>query len=217
MHHEAVRVAYKTVVDFIPQLLSPKVPLNPAPDVILHIGLAAGRKFFAVEQSALARGYGKIPDVNGEKFPDAFMEERFPPAQFPNKLTTSFDTEDVLARWRENLGYTPLDDAARMVSGYSDVRIHPDAGNFLCGFMYYNSLAVYHKAKGDERPVVFLHVPDLSTSKEKLEQGIQVTVALIKALVESRRKVGVVKQIDADQLDGPEETKKEAETDNNFA
>ena len=83
-------MAYKTVVNLIPDLLSPKPALNPAPDVILHIGLAAGRKFIAVEQAALGRGYGKIPDVNGERFVDGAMEERFPPSKFPVKLTTSF-------------------------------------------------------------------------------------------------------------------------------
>jgi len=36
-----------------------------------------------------------------------------------------------------------------------------------------------------------MHVPDLSSSESKLREGWEVSVALIKALVESRRKVGV--------------------------
>lgn len=36
-----------------------------------------------------------------------------------------------------------------------------------------------------------MHVPDLSGSEAELREGWEVTVALIKALVESRRKVGV--------------------------
>ena len=63
----------------------------------------------------------------------------------------------------------------------------------MCGFIYYNSLAHYYDLYGfrGERPVVFMHVPDLSGSEAKLKEGWEVAVALIKALVESRRKVGV--------------------------
>ena len=72
-----------------------------------------------------------------------------------------------------------------------DIRVNPDAGNFLCGFIYYNSLSHYHEMGHGERPVIFLHVPDLTGSERKLREGWEVAVALIKALVESRRKVGV--------------------------
>lgn len=76
------------------------------------------------------------------------------------------------------------------------MRVNPDAGNFLCGFIYYNSLAWYHQRSSstsspDEKPVIFMHVPDLSGSEAKLLEGREVAVALIKALVESRRKAGV--------------------------
>jgi pyroglutamyl-peptidase len=37
-------------------------------------------------------------------------------------------------------------------------------------------------------------VPDLSFSEEKTREGREVAIALIKALVESRRKNGVVRQ-----------------------
>ena len=36
-----------------------------------------------------------------------------------------------------------------------------------------------------------MHVPDLSKSQARLREGWEVAVALIKALVESRRKMGV--------------------------
>jgi pyroglutamyl-peptidase len=46
-------------------------------------------------------------------------------------------------------------------------------------------------AKAKAQPsVIFMHVPDLSSSESKLQEGWEVSVALIKALVESRRKVG---------------------------
>ena len=96
------------------------------------------------------------------------------------------------------------------------MRISTDAGNFLCGFIYYNSLAHYFNIKEDERPVVFLHVPDLSSSQDKLREGWETTVALIKALVESRREAGG-KVTDGDKKDERQVNgKEEVHTDNNF-
>lgn len=210
VHHEAVRVAYHHVADLVPKLLPPGNQLYPKPDIVLHIGLAAGRKFFALEQGAHGRGFDKIPDVDGERFSDGDAESRFPAAKFPTVLKTSFDTPDVLSRWKANLGYACVD-GDPVVESLPDVRLSPDAGNFLCGFLYYNSLAHCFSIKEEERPVVFMHVPDLSQSESKLREGWEVTVALIKALVESKRKNGVVevgsRGHDADTV---------VQTDNNF-
>lgn len=203
------------MTDLVPALLPPANPLYPSPDIILHIGLAAGRKHFSLEQGAHSRGYGKIPDVDGEKTGDTLAEENFPPAEFPDKLTTTFDTSDVLARWKAYLGYSSVDGDAK-VEGCPDVRLSPDAGNFMCGFIYYNSLAHYYSVSREERPVVFLHVPDLSSSEEKLHEGWEVAVALIKALVESLKKFGV-KNGSADGTGDAKAKGVEAQTDNNFA
>lgn len=211
VHHEAVRVAYNHVVNLIPRLLPPANPMHPKPDIILHIGLAAGRPFYTLERGAHGRGFGAIPDVDGERFPDDVAEGRFPRDIFPTILHTSFDTDDVVARWRENLEYAS---ANTQQEGPLDVRLSPDAGNFLCGFTYYNSLAHYYHMSEDERPVAFLHVPDLSGSIEQLVNGRGVTIALIKALVESRRQVGVV---DALEKVSSKEQGAVADTDVNFA
>jgi pyroglutamyl-peptidase len=198
-------------------LLPPFNPLHPVPDIILHIGLAAGRSYFALETGSHARGYAKIPDVDGERFDDSVFETHFPSHKYPNRLNTSFDTSDVLARWKANLGYTSID-GTTTDEGCPDVRVSQNAGNFLCGFIYYNSLAHYYSIKEDERPVVFLHVPDLSGSEDKLREGWEVTVGLIKALVETRRKAGG-RVVDGDKQDvGREEKEASGETtDNNFA
>jgi pyroglutamyl-peptidase len=207
-------VSYKNVVSLVPKLLPPNDTTYPQPDVILHIGLAAGRDFFAIEQGAHARGYGKIPDVDGEYFPDSTAEATFPSAKFPDALKTSFDTSDVLARWKANLGYSSVEGKAEDEDA-PDVRISSDAGNFLCGFIYYNSLAHYFSIKADDRPVAFMHVPDLSMSENKLREGREVATALIKSLVESKRKNGAV---DPMQIhDGEEKERGTAPTDNNFA
>jgi pyroglutamyl-peptidase len=205
-------------VNLVPKLLPPANPLYPTPDIILHIGLAAGRSYFTLESGSQARGYAKIPDVDGQRFEDSVAERHFPSAKFPTRLTTSFDTSDVLARWKANLGYTSID-GTHMDEGCPDVRISQDAGNFLCGFIYYNSLAHYFSVKEDERPVCFLHVPDLSGSADKLREGLEVTIGLIKALVESRRKAGG-RVVDGDKqgVGGRGEGEDIGErTDNNFA
>jgi pyroglutamyl-peptidase len=193
VYHEAVRVTYDHVVGLVPKLLTPGSSLCPQPDITLHIGLAAGRKFFALEQGSSRLGYDKIPDVDGKRFPDSSMKATFPPSEFPDVLNTSFDTSDVVARWKANLGYSSVEGHASDDDA-PDVRLSTDAGNFLCGFIYYNSLAHYFSIKNDERPVAFMHVPDLSYSEDKTREGREVAIALIKALVESRRKNGVVRK-----------------------
>lgn len=225
------------MTSLLPSILPPSSPLHPTPDIILHIGLAAGRQFFALENGAHSRGYGKIPDVDGEKTGDLLLEATYPCAEFPEKLCTAFDTSDVIARWKAHLGYPHSDtDGAAAANGsvnananangeakhiprwtLPDVRLSPDAGNFMCGYIYYNSLAHYYRVQGEERPVVFMHVPDLSHSEEKMKEGWEVTVALIKALVESLREVGI--QTGGRGGDGEKRVKEgvEAQTDNNFA
>lgn len=201
--------------------------MYPAPDIILHIGLAAGRNYFAIEQGSHSRGYGKILDVDRQRFEDSTSEKHFPSSKFPTKLSTSFDTSDVLACWKANLearasGQETASIFTTTKKTSSDVRISTDPGNFLCGFIYYTSLAHYFSIKEDERPVMFLHVPDLTSSEEKMKEGWDVTIALIKALVESRRKASG-KVVDGEKLNGElqngeiQNGSQAGQTDNNFA
>ncbi|EFQ96422.1 hypothetical protein PTT_01262 [Pyrenophora teres f. teres 0-1] len=225
-HHAPIRVSYNTVLDLIPTLLPPGNPMYPVPDIILHIGLAAGRSYYAIESTARGRGYGQIADVDGIRFSDEEAEERFPGNMYPRTLETGFEMGDVLGRWKGFLGGSKSggtkDDGNTEKIGAPDVRISHDAGNFLCGFIYYNSLAHYfEKGKEGERPVIFLHVPDLSKSEEEMREGWGVTVALIKVLVESRRvaggKVGGGQGGVNENGDGKEGVSAGNETDNNFA
>ncbi|KAF1948206.1 peptidase C15, pyroglutamyl peptidase I-like protein [Byssothecium circinans] len=213
VHHEPIRVAYRPVIALAPTLLPPSSPIYPKPDIILHIGLAAGRPFYTLEEGSHARGYGSLTDVDGERYPDSLGLEKWPEGEYPNRLLTSFNTKDVLRRWRRALGYGDADSVPKDAE-VPDVRISKDAGNFMCGFIYYNSLAHYYSIKKDEKPVVFLHVPDLSDSEEKLETGREVAIALIKALVESRREVGVVEE---EWRGKAKEEVRSAPTDVNFA
>ncbi|KAJ4345138.1 hypothetical protein N0V95_005863 [Ascochyta clinopodiicola] len=194
VHHEPIRVAYRTVSNLVPQLFSPETATGPSPDIVLHIGLAASRNFYAIEQGAHGRGYARTADVDGALFQDAEAAKLFPSDRFPLQLKTNFDTADVLARWRASLGSSSADGSVALKE-LPDVRVNPDAGNFLCGFIYYNSLAHYHELNGGktgERPVAFMHVPDLTGSEGKLREGWEVAIALIKALVQSWRETGLV-------------------------
>ena len=58
-----------------------------------------------------------------------------------------------------------------------------DAGRYLCDFIYYSSLA-YVERKGEEKRAVFLHVP-IDTNEAALNTGVDVTIELIRALVQS--------------------------------
>ncbi|KAA8622704.1 Pcp Pyrrolidone-carboxylate peptidase N-terminal pyroglutamyl peptidase [Pyrenophora tritici-repentis] len=99
-HHTPIRVSYNTVLDLIPTLLPPGNPMYPAPDIILHIGLAAGRSYYAIESTARGRGYGQIADVDGKRFTDGKADERFPGSRYPPTLETGFGIGDVLGKWK---------------------------------------------------------------------------------------------------------------------
>lgn len=185
----------------------------------MHIGLAASRRFFALEIGSHSRGYDKIKDVDGLIFSDEDAESLFPAERYPPVLETSFDTTDVLERWKGFL-IKPKNEPFNLEPALSppDVRLSSDAGNFLCGFMYWNSLAHFYSIREEERPVVFLHVPDLSWSSERIEMGRDVVVALIKALVESRRKVGAVdRSVKQSGMGNSLTEDRRAATDVNFA
>ena len=201
----------------LPSLLEPA-----AHDIVLHIGLAASRTFFGLEQGAHTRGYGATADVDGLTFPDSEAESLFPAEEVPRVLKTGFDTEDVLGRWKEQLA-SQAGSGKGGGGGGADVRTNPDAGNFLCGFLYANALGHFYRVNSGEggegeRPVVFLHVPDLSNHgdrEEGAERGRKVVVALIRALVESWRAKGARGQGQGGKGDREGEGKQEDDGRNN--
>lgn len=65
----------------------------------------------------------------------------------------------------------------------ADLRISENAGHYLCDFIYFSSLAHLYK-RNEYRRVVFLHVP-CEAGEQALAQGTELTVSLIRALVES--------------------------------
>jgi len=170
VHPEPIRVAYKTVRELVPKLWEGRKI-----DYAIHIGMASGRKFYSVERRGHRDGYG-MRDVDNELLRDD--ERRKEEGKnwiwdgLPQELLTAADIDDVWRRWRIALPYT-------------DVRISEDAGRYLCDFIYYSSLA-YLTKKEEERHVVFLHVP-VESDEAAVKTGIDTTIELIRALVQSRQ------------------------------
>jgi len=72
-----------------------------------------------------------------------------------------------------------------------DIRLSDDPGRYLCDYIYYTSLAHFHHNSDVHLPwhektsVVFLHVP--AEAESSIETGREITIALIRALIDSRR------------------------------
>jgi len=168
VHPTPVKVAYHTVKDLVPKLLGSNIY-----DIVLHMGVAQPRSWYALERLGRRSNFDRSPDVDGNKFSAEEAKELF--GDSPDILRSTFDCEDVWRRWRGDLADPNV-----------DVRPSDDAGNFLCGFIYYTSLSYLYQKGEAKRPVMFLHVPDLPTD-EDVDEGREATVALIRALVDSER------------------------------
>jgi pyroglutamyl-peptidase len=172
VHPEPVNVAYKTVRELVPRLWD-----IPRIDFMIHIGMATSRKFYSVERRGYRDGY-EMRDVDGELLSDT-EEGRQEWDGLPKELLTDINVDDVWQRWR-----AALSDA--------DVRISEDAGRYLCDYIYYSTLAQLFR-KGEERRVVFLHVP-VESNDAAVKAGVEITIELIRALVQSSRMKNVLRQ-----------------------
>jgi pyroglutamyl-peptidase len=180
-----LQVCYKHVAETVPKLLSS----HGEHDIFLHIGLAASRSFFALERQSFREPYWEIKDIDGETFSKEETLKLF--KDCPRILKPTFNCDDVWRRWRSNLS---------TVSPNADIRPSDDPGNYLCGFVYYLSMSEFWKRGAEERPVMFMHVPDCPTAAE-VEEGKKIAVGLIRALVDSREKLGTVDPMESDAVD----------------
>ncbi|KAF2018003.1 peptidase C15, pyroglutamyl peptidase I-like protein [Aaosphaeria arxii CBS 175.79] len=204
VHPSYVPVSYHPTLDLVPTFH------DQSPDIALHIGVAAGRKYFAVEQTSQKSGYEWVPGVDGEIFTKEEQQAAWGP--LPEKYSTSLDLHATVARWKEltsGLSFSERGSGARakpvdvrfsdelpdMLANFTtqgqsvttqddEVKWSDAVGTYLCGFIYYASMAEMGKRNtGEQRNVAFLHVPSLDT-EEQIKVGVDVTVALIQALVE---------------------------------
>lgn len=193
-----IHVSFSTVRRLIPALYTslshPEYdPLYAECDYILHIGMAGTADEYRVERLGHRDGYyarvdkktGEMKvtkDVDGKTLKDCEEEMKLEEGEYwdgcPEIIQTTLDVDEIVERMH-----------AAGVGGEDDkikVRASDDAGHYLCDFIYYSSLAhFWRKGKGEgERKVVFLHVPPES-DEEVLDKGREVTLALVRAMVES--------------------------------
>ena len=185
-HAEPVRVCYDEVFKLVPFLHESYANMV---DLVLHIGMASGRQFYTLERYAHRDGYSKNKDVDGHMPSPGQSKLLF--GDCPSLMTTSLDFDDTFVKWQENVGKFPEGSPG---SG-ADVRPSGDAGNYLCDYIYFNSLAYYGRRSGSmegevksDRPVLFLHVP-AESDQAMLEKGQAVTIAVIRAIADSYAKV----------------------------
>ncbi|RYP59124.1 hypothetical protein DL769_008672 [Monosporascus sp. CRB-8-3] len=103
IHPQAIPVAYHPVFNLVPQLYA-----EDDYDIVLHTGLAAGREYFAVEQSSsqsrlAGYGYQTTPDVDGEVFSVAEQEAAW--AGEPLSLETDLDLIRVVELWKNKTSH----------------------------------------------------------------------------------------------------------------
>lgn len=168
------------------------------------MGVAAGRQYFAVEQTSHKDGYQWAQDVDGEVFTEAENEAIW--GGQPATLSTDLDLPAVVTSWqnytsnikwpidmnggnfREQAGSTVEVKLLEDVMDTTDVRWSDEVGSYLCAFIYYAGLVESKKnGKSGMRDVSFMHVPSLDT-EEDLQMGVEVAVGLIQALVDTWRK-----------------------------
>jgi len=165
----AIEVSYTRIRATVPGLLFPRDSPIPNYDVVLHIGMADTRAFYAVETQAHRDGY-EMDDATGKTAKgDMYWEKEF---GAPAVLRTGVDPQAVLKRWRRDLPE-------------EDLRLSDDAGRYLCEFTHYTSMVEYWRKgrEGAECPVVFLHVPG-QADEAAIEKGRRIVLGLIGALVE---------------------------------
>lgn len=177
-----IRVCYAEARELIPTLLE---SFDETIDLVLHIGMASGRRYYTAERLAHRGDYVKNKDLDG-KIPQQ-DEEKELFSDCPANIETSLDYQDVLRRWRFSIMRSTADSPAHD----ADCRPSDDAGHYLCDYTYFNSLAWYarrHKkyegGSSSDRPVMFLHVP-AESDVQTLQKGQAVAMALIQAMVES--------------------------------
>ncbi|KAG0650699.1 Pyroglutamyl aminopeptidase I [Hyphodiscus hymeniophilus] len=167
VHPEPVHVAYTTVRPLVPKLWEGRKI-----DYMVHIGMATSRQFYCVERRGHRDGY-VMKDVDGELLGDEERKERGEKCEWdnmPEEILSGLNIEDIWKKWRVALPNT-------------DVRVSEDAGHYLCDFIYYSSLS-YLEMKGEEKRVVFLHVP-IDVDEAAVKTGVEATIELIRAMIQS--------------------------------
>lgn len=196
-HPEPIPASYHKIAEVVPKLIA-----EHDPDIVVHMGLAVERDYFAVEQTAPKEGYHEIPDIARRVFTRAENKARF--GKSAASLATELPLEQVVESWQDSVAQARLklpSSSSALGTGkaptggkkgtkgikdeqkHVEVRLSDDVGTYVCGFIYYLSLLEMEK-KGKKRNSVFFHVPPLGTEVE-VNTGVKVTEYLVQALADS--------------------------------
>ncbi|RDL37452.1 Pyrrolidone carboxyl peptidase (Pyroglutamate aminopeptidase) [Venustampulla echinocandica] len=167
-HPAPFKAAYHDLLNVVPKLLE-----QVSPDIVLHMGLAVERDYFAVEKGADRDGYHQYPDVARKVFTK--VENKKVWGKSPARLDSCLELENVVGMWRAGAGKG------------TDVRMSDDVGAYVCGFVYYLTLEYFYRKGEKEKSILFMHVPPLNGEAE-IEKGKRVTLAMIHAMAECSRK-----------------------------
>ena len=177
IHPESLKAAYHSLYEIVPKLVQ-----SYQPDVVLHVGLAVERDYFAIERSAGRDGYQQNLDMDKKVFTKAESRTSWG-KKSADRLETALDLDAVLEAWRDQLRSTIKENSKKGKGNgpTADVRLSDDVGKYVCGFIYYATLAELARRSDCKGTALFFHVPPLETEME-LENGKKVLEALIGAL-----------------------------------
>lgn len=130
-------MSYPTVATTIPTLFS-----TLRPDYVLHLGMAAGRRHYALETLAHRDGYTTkdVDNIDGVEV----GSRRWAAEGCPPILEADWDPVDVLNRWRHAVKIAAGGNDSTTTTKPAtipDVRLSDDAGRFTCEFIFYQSLS----------------------------------------------------------------------------
>ncbi|KAI9866768.1 MAG: hypothetical protein M1813_000710 [Trichoglossum hirsutum] len=162
-----VRVAYRHVLDLVPQLYEQ----YPDVEYFIHVGVHDESSSYLLEKRARKGPYTR-KDVDGRSFEPGTGDEKKRWEKFPEELWTEVDVDGILE--------------AMIAEREWDIESSTDAGLFLCEFIYFNSMVVARGLREDGRDLkgLFFHVPP-EMSPKKIKTGQDTLVRVVKEMVGS--------------------------------
>lgn len=156
----------------------------------MHLGMADGWEWYSVEERAFnekftsnwwrekeEEGYYLVPDAQGKTVRDLTKEEG---KGMWNDMPLGLKPKSINTR-------ILVDDVKKVVNfereeGKEDVQVisHDEPGMFLCGFIFYESLATARR-RGLNTRVLFCHVPGWTDTK-RLQRGADFVCAVVGAV-----------------------------------
>ena len=106
------------------------------PDIVISLGLAAGRKCICLERQAVNLMDSRFPDNDGNIFQNKKIDQKC-----ENICKTPFDLEKI---------------RNELIKKYSFISISNSAGTYVCNAVYFSSLSAQNEYKYKS---IFIHLP----------------------------------------------------------